>query len=437
MTNIPKALFFIVIMLMLGSTSTYLYGLDNAHFYRSTNLFQETRLAIPTFTSLDVSAGYGKTHSSFNTQKEKVPLFDLYGAHNMHDLGVNVPGKSSTNALDLILCQLANTQERTRPIAGCDCSDEQRFAFYSINGTFRIFESNISYIQNAVHGFFAQAYLPVRRIKINNICFNDISPTDSENPNNQTPMWVAFKNNFDAILHRYSLSKSPLDETGVGDLSLLAGWTHNFQETESIDFIDTTLKFGLLVPTGKKRNEDHIFSIPLGYNGHLGVPLSADISCGLYDWVTIQAHIDGMFFANTTRNIRLKTAASQQGIIKLAKGEATISKGAVWTFGLLLKADHIYRGFSALVGYIFAQQRKDTVLPCNRCFDSNAANCDPMLDGWTMQTINFMAEYDFTKDKARMGGRIAAFYSITIDGKQVFKTNMAGGNLGIDINWNF
>ncbi len=424
-------------MLIVCSISASLYGLDNAHFYRATNLFQETRLGINTFTSIDASAGYGTTHTSRNSQKEKVPLFDLYGPNNMHDLGVNVPGKSSTNQLDLILCQLANTQERTVAVAGCDCSQAEQFAFFSIDGKFKIIESNLSFIQNAVHGFFAQAYLPVRKITINNICFTDISPTDGQTPNNLDPMWVAFKNNFDAILQRYDLSAKPVNETGVGDLSLLVGWTHNLQETESIDFIDTTLKCGLLIPTGKKRNEDQIFSIPLGYNGHFGVPLSADIACGLYDWITMQLHLDGIFFASTTRDIRLKTAPSQNGIIKLAKGTASIHKGAVWDFGLLLKADHVYRGFSALVGYSFAQQRPDTVFPCSPCFDSSAANCDRTLDGWTTQTIHLMAEYDFTKDKSRMGARIAAFYNINIDGRQIFKTNMTGGNLGIDINWNF
>jgi hypothetical protein len=426
-----------MVLCCLGIYST-LSAMDNAHFYRATNLFQETRLGIDLLTSIDVSAGWGQTHKSRNTQEYKVPLFDLYGPNNMHDLGVNVPGKSNTNALDLILCQLANTPERTVATTGCNCSIAHPFAAFSINGEFNIIESNISVIQNAILGFFGQLYLPVRRITVDDICFKDISPADEESPNNTTPIWVAFKNNFEAILARYHLSAAPVRETGVGDLSILIGWTNNYQETEFLDFVDTTIKFGVLAPTGKKRNEDQIFSIPLGYNGHIGVPLSADVAIGLYDWLTIAGHIDGIFFASTKRNIRLKTSPSQNGIIKLAKGEATISKGAVWTFGLSLKADHIYRGFSLLAGYSYAAQRSDTVAPCDTfLFSPSSANCDSTLQGWNMQTIHLMGEYDFTKDDSRVGGRVAGFYNVIVNGKRIFNTNMVVGNVGIDINWKF
>jgi len=251
------------LMLFFLSICTTLGAMDNAHFYRATNLWQETRLGIDLLTSVDASIGGGSTHKSRNNNHHTVPLFDLFGPNNMHDLGINVPGKSNTNPLDLILCQLANTQERTADMSGCHCSIPAIFANFSIGGEFNIIESNLSFIQNAVHGFFAELFLPVRHIKINDICFKDISPTDEEIPNNKTPMWVAFQNNFDAILARYDLSRCPINETGVGDLTILIGWAHNYQDTEFLDFIDTTLKFGILVPTGKKRNEDQIFSIPL------------------------------------------------------------------------------------------------------------------------------------------------------------------------------
>ncbi len=424
-------------MLFCLGICTTLGAMDNAHFYRATNLWQETRLGIDILTSADASAGWGSTRKSRNSEHHTVPLFDLYGPNNMHDLGVNVPGKSNTNPLDLILSQLANTPERTVEMPGCHCSVSHPFASYSIGGRFSIIESNLSCIQNAVYGFFGELFLPVRNIKINDICFKDLSPDDEEIPNNKNPMWLAFQQNFDAILARYDLSRAPINETGVGDLTILAGWANNYQETEFLDFIDTTLKFGVLVPTGKTRNENQIFSIPLGYNGHVGVPFSGDVAIGLYDWLTIAGHLDGIFFASTNRNIRLKTAPSQNGIIKLAKGSADINKGALWSFGLSLKADHLYRGFSALMGYSFAAQRSDTVFPCDSCFDSSIANCDETLQGWSMQTIHFLAEYDFTKDDSRAGARLAAFYNIIVDGRRIFKTNMVGGILGIDVNWKF
>ncbi len=431
-----RLLSFIFLMSLSIIRTDSIHAIDNAHFYRATNLFLEPRFERDFLTTFDVTIGGGHTKHGRNRNGDTVPLLDTFGVHNMHDLGVGVPDKSTNNQEDIILMQLARTPGRGIQLECGNCP-EPLFGFFSICGEFSIVEANFFFLQNYTCGFFTEVHLPVRRIKIDNICVKDISPTDMICPNNMTPIWQAFKNQFCEILDRYCLRADSVRETGVGDLSILAGWTRSNQDTTVLDFIDTTFRFGILIPTGKQRNENQVFSIPLGYNGHFGFPVAVDLGLGLYEWLTFIGHIDAIVFLPKTKCIRLKTAPDQSGLIKLAKGKAKTDRGIIWNAGVCAKADHICRGISFLLGYSFAKQNKDTVTSCDPCFDSCIANSDETLEGFTMHTIHLWSEYDFTQDDACGGFRLALFYNHQISGKRVFKTNVVGGDIGVDFTWGF
>jgi hypothetical protein len=420
-----------------------LIAIDNAHFYRATNLFLEPRFERDMLTTFDITLGGGWTKHGRNKDGKTVPLLDTFGLHNMHDLGVGVPEKDTNDIRDIILIQLARTPGRGSTETKChknECFIDPQFGFFSIGGKFSIIEANLFFLQNFdCCGLFTEVHLPVRRIKIDDICFKDISPVDMEFPNETTPIWQAFKSQFCDILRLYNLSADPVKETGIGDLSILLGWTSSNQETcVVLDFIDTTFRVGVLAPTGKQRNEDKVFSIPLGYNGHVGFPFAADIAFGLYEWLTFGVHADAIVFLPKTKKIRLKTAPDQSGLIKLAKGRTKIHRGILWNGGIYAEADHLCRGLSLLLGYTFSKQKRDRLTPCGPCFfDSCVANTDETLDGFTMHTVHFWTEYDFTQDDACGGVRVALFYNKQVGGKHVFKTDVGGGAVGIDLTWGF
>src|SRR5204862_3907143 len=113
-----------------------------------------------------------------------------------------------------------------------------------------------------------------------------LSPDDTIFPNKNTPVWKNILRVFPSLLKAYIINAQPTTEIGFGDLSSYLGWTHNYQETTILDFIDTTIMKGILAPTGKKRKENTLFSLPLGYNGHWGWPITGMASLGLYEWIT-------------------------------------------------------------------------------------------------------------------------------------------------------
>jgi hypothetical protein len=405
--------------------SSAIAAIDNPHFYRATNaIFNEPRIENDHLTSFDATLAGGSTTKSRNSCHDIVPLFDLYGTTNIRTLALNIPNQDPTNPYQHILDNLATI------------TADNPFGTLSIDGTFKIIESNLSYTHNLPKGFLLYFHLPVRNLQIQHPTFTDFSPNAPAIPNKNNPEWQQFLHNFTPIMNHYGINTCPTSQTGIGDFTTLIGITHNYQDTKVLDFIDGTIALGVLAPTGKKKNENKLFSLPLGYNGHWGFPVNGMISIGTYEWITLGAYAHGLFFLKNNRSMRLKTAEQQSGIIKLAIDNTTVTKGAIWNTGIVFKADHFIYGLSFMAAYSYAGEQKNHLTPCNPdLFNTTIVNSDPMLKGWNMHTVHLVAEYDFAKQNSKMGPRLGAFYNCQVRGTRVFKTNVAGGSFGLDIGW--
>ena len=405
-----------------------LYAIDNPHFWRATNFlteFYEPRLERAWLTSFESTLGFGSTRKARNGQDETVPLLDIYDTYNMQLLGVNVPDKNPADPGTIVMDQLALLPTN------------DGFAHFSYNGKFAICEANLSFSQNFDYGFFMQAHVPIRRIKITDITQTDLSPL-AGNPNRNNPTWQSFLTLFPHILNTYQLSIGPVSKTGIGDLSILSGWTKNYENTEEIDFIDATIRFGVLVPTGKRKNENLVFDLPLGYNGHYAVQGSFDSAIGWYDWLTIGGHFGAMVFFKRTQLIRLKTAAEQSGLIMLALDNANVRPGAILEANTYIKADHVILGFSLLVGYNFAMQNSSLIEPVTPLFFNPVIlNSNEQFSAWKMHTINFGLDWDFTDYNKPNLPHMGIFYNVIVGGKRIFATNMAGFETGLYFCWQF
>lgn len=423
------------IIILLAIVPALLHAKDISHFYRATPFFGEARFEQKGLTTFDLQCAYGTTeHARAKKCSNGVqPLWDMYGVSVMQQLGVGVPNKDLSNPLDLLLVQLELEPGRIVD-SGCGM---QEWATYSIGGRFRVIDAYANALYNITKHLFVEVDLPIRAFFFNETAFNDISPTDFITPNNTTPVWQAFKNSFDAILNRYNLSRENKTQVGCGDLSLAAGYTYSYQETTVLDFVDLTFKLGVLTPTGKKRNEDHIFSLAMGNNGHFGFQGSFDIGFGAYEWLTIGLHMDGIGFLDRTACVRIKTGPKQSGMIYLAKEKSRLSRGTIVNGGAYLKADHIARGLSVTVGYSGTQQNSCTVTPCNSNFSASVASSNESLQSWRMHVIQSSIEYDFSKKESMCGFNLSFFYNAQVGGLRVFKTNMIGGECGFNGIWKF
>jgi hypothetical protein len=417
-------------LLALMILPSNIYAFDDHHFYRASYLFDEPRFEKSWLGTFETWIGAGEACDGYDSLSNSVALFDIWGVQNMRVLGNGVPDKDINNSADLALINLA-----ALPANGC-------FAKLSFPGTFKIIEGGFRYFQNYACGFFTEFQLPVRSMLSCPAPFLDLSPENNVCcPNRSSPQWQEFLRQFDAILTRYNLCYCPSKQTGLGDLIMLWGWTRNFQQTEVLDFVDTTIKAGVLLPTAPCKNEDYIFAIPLGYNGHFGFPFSFDMSLGLYGWFSAGFHAGALAFLDRNACKRIKTDINQSGILKLAKANVTVESGAIWDLGGYIKADHLGKGLSITLGYTFVSKQADHICsntdcpPPNILIDANIANHDETLQGWNMNTFHLFIEYDFNRENYMFGPRVGFIYNVVLRGSNIFNNNIVGGTFGLDIAW--
>lgn len=410
--------------------SQKMISIDDHHFYRASFLFAEPRFEKNGLGTFETWIGVGETCESRNSQERIVPLFDLFGASNMRLLGAGVPNKDPNNPADLALINLEK-------LPGNDC-----FGFISIPGSFKVIESGFRFFQNFAAGFFTQMQLPIRSFRIIPQPFVDLSPDSSSSfPNKSSPEWQEFLRQFNNILDRYDLSYGCIQQSNLGDFIWTLGWTRNFQETEELDYLDTTFQAGILFPAAPDRNENQIFSVPFGYNGHWGFVSTFEMSYGAYEWFTMGAHAGIIaFLTRQKNNVRVSTACGQTGMIRLATIEnAVLGKGALWDLGGYIKADHLGGALSLTVGYTFANQDGDSVCACApqdvTIINPDIVNANESLQGWNMHTVHLFIEYDFSKECWRAGPRLGMLFNAQVGGKRVFKNNIVGGTFGLEIIW--
>jgi len=401
-------------------------AIDNPHFYRANFFWGEPRFEKNWLTSWDFLVGGGGAKKAYNRDGHKTSLLNIFGLHAMQDIGANLPGLDQNNDLDKILIDLYKLPRR------------DNFGKLLFKGDFSVIETVINGYQNLCHGFFLQAYLPIRRLALDNIQYCDKSPEDTEFPNKNSPQWLQFLGNFAQILARYDREIVTVKRIGVGDLTVLGGWTLNYQDTIYADYFDVTAKFGILLPTGKKRSLRNPFDLPLGYDGFYGMPLKFDCSMGYWEWFTCGAHIGALFLFDRTRCIAMKSSCEQNGFIVLASGTASLDPGTLWDIAAYAKADHIFRGLSFLVGYCYTLKDADCIKPNKSdLFDSLVVNSDQRFKSWQMHVIHWFLEYDFAHKPSDIGPRIGFFYNWLIGGKRVYDTSMAVASLGVDVEWCF
>ena len=402
------------ILALCALSITTAEGFNRSLFFRTSSFWGEPRFVKPWLSTMDIQVLGGSNHRSRNECGDRTNLLTLYGCEDVTALS-----KASVDEFDGKPLELPGNPERITFKAVAD-----------------VFEADINWYQNFCYGFFAQFHLPVFAIRICPSGF--IEPEECEKPSSKyCPVWQQPIEELNPFLEQFNIHTCNTDEGGLSDSTLFLGWSYSYEDTCYLDFIDTTIKTGVLFPTGKERDRDQLFSIPFGYDGFYAVPLSWDITFGAFDWMTFGFHTDSLFFFKKTQCLRMRTPdEALTGTIVLGKGLAEVKPGIVWRMGTYFKADHFFGGLSFLLAFAYEQKNKSIVTPCdteqfNACHVTN----DPRFDKWARSLVHLQLEYDFAKEDSCVGTRFGIFYDQEMTGLRVFNINPAGGYLGIDVAW--
>ena len=235
------------------------------------------------------------------------------------------------------------------------------------------------------------------------------------------------------MLSNRGITSTPATKQGCGDPGLALGWSVNYEETEYFDFVDLTIQGGVTAPLSKQTNPHELIDLPLGYNGHTSYFVQASSALGLFDWFTAGLCTSASLFNDHTFAQRVKTDDGQSGLVLFQQRCLEEEYAPLIIAGAYLKADHIFRGFSCLLGYSYATQGKTTWLELDT--DNMYQYCDPRLAGFTMNTMHVNFEYDFATPAHPHAPVLSMLCSLPFAGKYIWLPTMIGGGLGLSCSW--
>lgn len=266
-------------------------------------------------------------------------------------------------------------------------------------GALDLFEVDLLYSQNFCYGLFFESTLVFNTVRLYSCNTHDCSIYRTVLKDGSCRCLCIEPQKF--------LCHKPFKCTGLTDAVLLLGWTCNYEQTCLFDFIDVTVKAGVLVPSDKRRvTEKRNLVIPTGYNGRYGAVAALTSAIGLYDWLTLGFNIDAVWLEQCKKSSKYKYARE------------LVKRGGVY-----LKADHVYKGLSLWLAIGHESKNRGCGEPYGFC--------------WSRSVIYLNAEYDFSRPDWSMGPRIGFYYIRHLQGKNVFETNLLGGSLTCDIAWSF
>ena len=248
------------------------------------------------------------------------------------------------------------------------------------------------------------------------------------------------------------------DETGLGDVALMLEWEKTY-DTATCDekkakggldyrkagskkkdkkskFFDTATlyaKFGVLFPTGKEKDEDKAFSMPLGSDGAWGLPFGFGMCVNVWKWIKLGVDVDFLYLFDESRTRRLKTYANQTEFLMLNKGHASKEHGLTWQAHLYTQLFRPFKWFSLMAGYQYLYHGGDSLYTSNENFDHGVINSDKSLLDWHQHNIIFRANLDFfdQPDDSDWLFQMSAFYKLPLSGEHIIDVATFGGQFAV------
>lgn len=191
------------------------------------------------------------------------------------------------------------------------------------------------------------------------------------------------------------------DEVGMGDLDLYLRVGNNWDYTLKFRHIDLGMRFGLLVPAGKRASICDPASVPFGGNGHWGFYLMGDGEFELKeDWKL------GLFIGLSKR--LAKTQLSRMPIsdepinFGVAVGDARVNPGPTFMFAPYFSVENLREGFGARLQYTLSIHGEDgwTDKRCNKTVPVRLRRAVE-FSRWSGGHVTLTALYDFGKMKVK------------------------------------
>ena len=429
-------------------------AIDTTPFYRTTLFQGETKQSSADWVTY-INAQYTEvtTRQSWNTQEVETELFDAYGHSDMGILAKNLENLASYPLTQAY----ANG---TNPAGNIGALTDSNVKF---KGRFHMSELDLTLQQNLFWGFFAQAYFPIRDLHINEIDVVQVVESDADH----ATLVDFIDNDLDPILEEHGIKpiKTNFKKHALADPMLSVGWHGRCCFNEGlVTGLRGFVQAGVLIPSGSRKPIDQIFALPLGNNKHWGFSGRANAHATLWKKFVLGANGGVTVFMDQTYEQRLATAAkenqnpaiqdgdplTQNGYVLLGRAKATTDPGTQWDVTVYGKAERIFGGLSAMIGYSYTQREADTLTLKDNDFLQTAllagdikkkneiVNADKQLSEWYQHVLHAYVEYDLGAHLNSIPElKLQVAYHHPLIAKHSWAKELWSGEIGLGVDWRF
>jgi hypothetical protein len=196
------------------------------------------------------------------------------------------------------------------------------------------------------------------------------------------------------------------ERTSFEDIRLIAWWRHIYEVNETREdecwahlLIIPSVSFNVIMPAGKPRNRNELYSLPFGNDRHWSVGGDAGLALDFSDTVEIFAG-GGLnyFFARDVSVYRIPNDPHQQGFFPFATA-VRVKPGFNFNFGAGMHAHWFIDRLSATAEWVMVKHEEDDIelLTPDPAFFPRQAEC---ITKFTVHVINAALNYDISPNLA-------------------------------------
>jgi hypothetical protein len=258
--------------------------------------------------------------------------------------------------------------------------------------------------------------------------FTDSSPSSMSAPfdaiSNSYLMSDTVRN---AIGTDLDLSFDRIHDTAPEDALVQIYWSTPFdykdKENHLVVTVHPYISIGAWLPSGKKKNQDNLFSLPLGNDGHLGICVEGALNFDFPKMCTVNVGGGASFFNERSIDDFRVPNSRYQSTIYPWKTTIRRRPGTTWNVNLSMKAEHIVDTLTFFCDYVYARHEKDSITVSSTKSEYFIPSKLENESGWKDQAVHCGFSYDLTENLS-----LGLSGQTHISGEKIYKNQTVMGN---------
>jgi hypothetical protein len=298
---------------------------------------------------------------------------------------------------------------------------------FKVAGDFKIHLSILASVRFYVtNNWWVQASLPFYKVDLKNLTFVDQTKSITAD---DLAVKAQITDNLAANVARLGngLHLASWGKTGPGDLVLMAGWSNKYYQRKPwIKRVDPSIRFGLALPTGVKKDEDKVMFMPFGNDGASALIVGGGLTINYVNRIDAGFDVELMHVFSGTKLRRIKVDNDQTDFLLLTKTETQKDPGFTQKFTIFVEPTIGY-GVSARFAYQHLRKGDDHLYVISNAYSSTIANTAQSLKEFTTHNIIAQLKFDLAREDAQFNRpQFTAFFVQPFNGRRSIQTQQFG-----------